>query len=130
MRDERIHVRTAVKGRVLVKILVKGKLPHSSWPEDGLNAVLKMSKVLLAIDNHGFNFLAHHLYGVPYHPFDGFTHAFPTFTPLDMWLEHVDRYIVDRSFAYSTTLIIGEQKSCFLSSYIREDMTIHPVATI
>lgn len=65
VKDDVIHARTAVRGRVLVSILVKGKSAHSSRPQDGVNAVLKMGKVLLAIDNHGFNFPPHPLLPAP-----------------------------------------------------------------
>jgi acetylornithine deacetylase/succinyl-diaminopimelate desuccinylase family protein len=65
MRDGRIHARTAVRGRVLVNLKVRGKSAHSSRPQDGVNAVLKMSKVLLAIDAHGFDFPPHHLLPAP-----------------------------------------------------------------
>jgi len=65
MKDERIHARTAVRGRVLVNLKARGKSAHSSRPQDGVNAVLKMSKVLLAIDAHGFDFPPHHLLPAP-----------------------------------------------------------------
>jgi len=65
MKDGRIHARTAVRGRVLVKLLAKGRSAHSSRPEAGVNAVLKMSKVLLAIDAHRFDFPPHHLLPAP-----------------------------------------------------------------
>jgi succinyl-diaminopimelate desuccinylase len=65
IKDDVIHARTAVRGRVLVNILVKGKSAHSSRPQDGVNAVLKMGKVLLAIDDHGFNFPPHPLLPAP-----------------------------------------------------------------
>ena len=65
VKDDVIHARTAVRGRVLVKLLVRGKSAHSSRPQDGVNAVLKMGKVLLAIDNHGFSFAPHPLLPAP-----------------------------------------------------------------
>ena len=65
VKDDVVHARTAVRGRVLVNILVRGKSAHSSRPQDGVNAVLKMGKVLLAIDDHGFNFPPHHLLPAP-----------------------------------------------------------------
>jgi acetylornithine deacetylase/succinyl-diaminopimelate desuccinylase family protein len=65
MKDGRIHARTAVRGRVMVKLLAKGKSAHSSRPQSGVNAVLKMSRVLLAIDDHGFDFPPHHLLPAP-----------------------------------------------------------------
>ena len=60
-RDGKILARPAVRGRTLVKIHVKGRSAHSSRPEMGVNAVLKMSKVLLAIDETKFSFPRHWL---------------------------------------------------------------------
>ena len=60
-RDGRIMARPAVRGRTLVNIRVKGKSAHSSRPQMGVNAVLKMSKVLLAIDGAEFRFPRHGL---------------------------------------------------------------------
>jgi len=60
-RDGKIMARPAVRGRTLVNIHVKGKSAHSSRPEMGVNAVLKMSKVLLAIDETQFSFPRHRL---------------------------------------------------------------------
>jgi acetylornithine deacetylase/succinyl-diaminopimelate desuccinylase family protein len=65
MKDERIHARTAVRGRILVNLKVRGKSAHSSRPQDGINAVLKMSRVLLAIDAHSFDFPPHQLLPAP-----------------------------------------------------------------
>jgi succinyl-diaminopimelate desuccinylase len=65
VKDGVIHARTAVRGRVLVKLLVRGKSAHSSRPQDGVNAVLKMGKVLLAIDDHWFSFPPHPLLPAP-----------------------------------------------------------------
>jgi len=65
LRDGVIHARTAVRGRVMVKLKAKGKSAHSSRPDAGVNAVLKMSKALLAIDGHDFNFPPHHLLPAP-----------------------------------------------------------------
>ena len=65
LSDGIIHARTAVRGRVLVNLKVKGKSAHSSRPQDGVNAVLKMSGVLLAIDSHSFDFPPHHLLPAP-----------------------------------------------------------------
>ena len=60
-RDDKIMARPAVRGRTLVNIHVKGKSAHSSRPDIGVNAVLKMSKVLLAIDETQFSFPKHRL---------------------------------------------------------------------
>ena len=65
LSDGIIHARTAVRGRVLVNLKVRGKSAHSSRPQDGVNAVLKMSGVLLAIDSHSFDFPPHHLLPAP-----------------------------------------------------------------
>lgn len=58
---DRIHVRTAVRGLQWFKIVARGKAVHSSRPQEGVNAVLKMCKVLLALNEHGFRFTPHHL---------------------------------------------------------------------
>jgi succinyl-diaminopimelate desuccinylase len=55
----KIMARPAVRGRTLVNIHVKGKSAHSSRPQNGVNAVLKMSKILLAIDETEFSFPQH-----------------------------------------------------------------------
>ena len=60
-RDGKVMARPAVRGRTLVNIHVKGKSAHSSRPDIGVNAVLKMSKVLLAIDETQFSFPKHRL---------------------------------------------------------------------
>ncbi|MBN2334867.1 M20 family metallopeptidase [Candidatus Bathyarchaeota archaeon] len=60
-RDGVIMARPAVRGRTLVNIHVKGRSAHSSRPEMGVNAVLKMSKVLTAIDETPFSFPKHEL---------------------------------------------------------------------
>ena len=60
-RDGKIMARPAVRGRTLVNIHVKGRSAHSSRPDMGVNAVLKMSKVLLAIDETKFSFPKHRL---------------------------------------------------------------------
>ena len=60
-RDNKILARPAVRGRTLVNIHVKGRSAHSSRPDMGVNAVLKMSKVLLAIDETQFSFPKHKL---------------------------------------------------------------------
>jgi acetylornithine deacetylase/succinyl-diaminopimelate desuccinylase family protein len=57
--DGVVMARPAVRGRTLVNIRVKGRSAHSSRPETGVNAVLKMSKVLLAIDETKFSYPKH-----------------------------------------------------------------------
>jgi succinyl-diaminopimelate desuccinylase len=58
-RDGVVMARPAVRGRTLVNIRVKGRSAHSSRPEAGVNAVLKMGKVLLAIDETEFSYPRH-----------------------------------------------------------------------
>jgi acetylornithine deacetylase/succinyl-diaminopimelate desuccinylase family protein len=65
LKEGIIHARTAVRGRVLVKILTKGKSAHSSRPQDGVNAVLKMGEILGAINEYDFNFPPHELLPAP-----------------------------------------------------------------
>jgi succinyl-diaminopimelate desuccinylase len=56
-----IYARTAVRGRHLIRITTKGKAAHSSSPELGKNAVLKMGKVLQSLNEHQFIFPRHRL---------------------------------------------------------------------
>jgi len=63
--DNRIYARTAVRGLQWLKIVVKGKAAHSSRPKDGVNAVLNMCKILLALNEHKFSFKPHHLLPEP-----------------------------------------------------------------
>ena len=58
-REGVVMARPAVRGRTLVNIRVKGRSAHSSRPEAGINAVLKMGKVLLAIDETEFSYPRH-----------------------------------------------------------------------
>jgi acetylornithine deacetylase/succinyl-diaminopimelate desuccinylase family protein len=58
---DRIYARTAVRGLHWFKIITKGKSVHSSRPQEGVNAVLKMCKILLALNEHNFNFIPHQL---------------------------------------------------------------------
>jgi acetylornithine deacetylase/succinyl-diaminopimelate desuccinylase-like protein len=57
----KIYVRTAVRGLHWFKIISKGKSAHSSRPEEGVNAVLNLCKVLLALNEYNFNFTPHNL---------------------------------------------------------------------
>ena len=59
--DNRIYARIAVRGLQWLKITVKGKAAHSSRPDAGINAVLKMCKILLALDEHKLKHTAHRL---------------------------------------------------------------------
>ncbi len=58
---EKIYARTAVRGLQWLRIKVRGKAAHSSRPDFGVNAVLKMCKILLALDDHKFRFTPHRL---------------------------------------------------------------------
>lgn len=59
-KDE-INIRTAVRGLQWLKIVTRGKAVHSSRPGEGVNAVLKMCKILLALNKHRFRFTPHEL---------------------------------------------------------------------
>jgi len=59
--DNRIYARTAVRGLQWLKIVVKGKAAHSSRPDTGVNAVLKMCKILLAVNEHKLKYTPHQL---------------------------------------------------------------------
>lgn len=63
--DNRIYARTAVRGLQWVRIVVRGKAAHSSRPQQGTNAVLKMCKILLALNEHKFTFKPHDLLPEP-----------------------------------------------------------------
>lgn len=58
---DRIYVRTAVRGLQWFRIVTRGKAVHSSRPQEGINAVLKMCKILLALNEHKFSFTPHKL---------------------------------------------------------------------
>src|SRR4030042_1309584 len=60
-RDGRIMARPAVRGRTLVRLRARGRSAHSSRPHLGVNAVLKMSKALLAIEGARFRVPRHGL---------------------------------------------------------------------
>ncbi len=63
--DRRIYVRTAVRGLHWVEITTKGRSCHGSKPRFGVNAVLKMAKILLALDKHVLNHPPHRLLPAP-----------------------------------------------------------------
>ena len=52
--NDKIYVRPAVRGYQLFKVTTIGKAHHSSLPSEGINAVLKMGKVLEALNSHKF----------------------------------------------------------------------------
>jgi acetylornithine deacetylase/succinyl-diaminopimelate desuccinylase family protein len=61
----KIYARTAVRGLQWLKIVSKGKAVHGSRPEEGVNAVLNMCKILLALNKHTFKFTPHSLLPKP-----------------------------------------------------------------
>ncbi len=58
---DHIYARTAVRGLHWIKILTRGKATHSSRPEEGVNAVLKMCKILLALKELRLKYRPHSL---------------------------------------------------------------------
>ncbi len=62
---DQIFARTAVRGLQWLKIISKGKAVHGSRPEEGVNAVLNMCKILLALNEHNFKYTPHDLLPKP-----------------------------------------------------------------
>jgi acetylornithine deacetylase/succinyl-diaminopimelate desuccinylase-like protein len=62
---DKVYARPAVRGYQLFKVTVTGKAHHSSRPNEGINASLKMAKILQAIDAHHFQFKRHPLLPQP-----------------------------------------------------------------
>ena len=58
---DRIHVRTAVRGAHWIKIVTRGRSAHASRPNAGVNAVVHMCKILLALNEYKFSFTPHGL---------------------------------------------------------------------
>ena len=52
----RIFVRNSMKGTASLTLTVQGKTAHAANPREGINANLKMSKLLIALDRIGFTF--------------------------------------------------------------------------
>jgi succinyl-diaminopimelate desuccinylase len=52
----RIFMRNSMKGTALLNITVQGKIAHAANPNNGVNANLKMSKLLLALSHTKFKF--------------------------------------------------------------------------
>lgn len=65
VQDGVIGARTAVRGRQILNLVVRGRSAHSSRPQDGVNAVLKMCGILQAISDHSFDFPPHPLLPAP-----------------------------------------------------------------
>jgi succinyl-diaminopimelate desuccinylase len=59
VHEDKIYAQLAVFGTFNSKIISRGKSAHISRPHTGINAVLKMSKVLLALDANKLNFVPH-----------------------------------------------------------------------
>jgi len=54
--EDRIFVRNSMKGTASLNITVQGKTAHAANPKEGINANLKMSKLLVALDRTRFTF--------------------------------------------------------------------------
>lgn len=67
VHDDKIYAQLAIFGTYDLDIIVRGKSAHGSRPQEGINAVLKMSKILLALNNHQFRFTPHPLLPDPTH---------------------------------------------------------------
>jgi len=55
-KRDRIFVRNSMKGSALLNMTVQGKTAHAANPKAGINANLKMSKLLLALGRTKFTF--------------------------------------------------------------------------
>ena len=66
VKDDKIHVQLGLNGSQSMRIIVKGKSAHGSRPYEGVNAVAKISKILLALHEHRFSFTPHPLFQDPY----------------------------------------------------------------
>jgi len=53
---DRIFVRNSMKGTASLSLTVQGKTAHAANPKEGINANLKMSKLLMALDRTKFTF--------------------------------------------------------------------------
>lgn len=58
---DHIYARPAVRGLHWVRIVTRGKATHSSRPEEGVNAVLKMCRILLALKEYQPRYKPHSL---------------------------------------------------------------------
>jgi len=63
--NSKIYARTAVRGLQWIKVVVRGKAVHGSRPQEGINAVLNMCKILLALNEHKFTAKPHPLLPEP-----------------------------------------------------------------
>jgi len=53
---DKIFVRNSMKGTASLSLTVQGKTAHAANPKEGINANLKMSKLLIALDRTKFTF--------------------------------------------------------------------------
>ena len=53
---DKIFVRNSMKGTASLSLTVQGKTAHAANPKEGINANLKMSKLLIALDRTRFTF--------------------------------------------------------------------------
>jgi len=53
---DRIFVRNSMKGTASLSLTIQGKTAHAANPKEGINANLKMSKLLIALDRTKFTF--------------------------------------------------------------------------
>jgi succinyl-diaminopimelate desuccinylase len=65
VKDEKIHVQLGIPGNQTIKIKVKGKSAHGGRPWEGINAVVKMCKVLIALNDYKLDFTPHSLFADP-----------------------------------------------------------------
>lgn len=59
VHDDKIYAQLAILGYQKMKIVSRGKAAHGSRPQEGVNAVLKICKILLALDEHKLSFSPH-----------------------------------------------------------------------
>jgi len=56
VKDDKVYAQLGIPGSISFRIIVRGKAAHGSRPHEGVNAVAKISKILLALHEHRFNF--------------------------------------------------------------------------
>ncbi|MBA7687591.1 N-formyl-4-amino-5-aminomethyl-2-methylpyrimidine deformylase [subsurface metagenome] len=61
VHEDKIYTQLAIPGSISLRIIVKGKAAHGSRPWEGVNAVVKMSKIILALNEHRLSFSSHPL---------------------------------------------------------------------
>ena len=65
VKDDRIYTQLGIRGSQTIKLLVKGKAAHGGRPYEGVNAVLKMCKILLALDEYKLRYTNYPLFADP-----------------------------------------------------------------